>query len=108
MIAAQADGAVEAYLLAFTEDVLIRDSRGRILGFFKPWAIAEEAIFQKAKGFYDIDEVQKQYEAKGWPGVPFEEVKRHLEALGRAGEVLGLTVPQEPPFRPPSQTAESP
>lgn len=108
MIAAQADGAVEAYFSAFTEDVLIRDSHGRILGFFKPWAVAEAAIFQKAKDFYDIDEVQKRYEAKGWPGVPFEEVKRHLEALGKAGEVLGLSVPQDPPSKPPSQTAESP
>ena len=69
MIAAQADGAVEVYLSTFTEDVLIRDSHGCILGLFKPWAVAEAAIFQKAKEFYDIDEVQKRYEAKGWPEV---------------------------------------
>ncbi len=106
MIAAQADEAVEAYLSAFTDDVLIRDSRGRILGFFKPWAIAEAAIFQKAKEFYDIDEVYKQYEAKGWLGVPFEEVKRHLEALGKAGEILGFTVPQDPLPESPSRMAE--
>lgn len=108
MIAAQADGVVEVYLSTFTEDVLIRDSRGHPLGFFKPWAVAEAAIFQKAKEFYDIDEVQRRYEAKGWPGVPFEEVKRHLEALGKAGEVLGLTVPQVPPSKPPLQPAKSP
>lgn len=96
MIATQADGTVAAYLSAFTEDVLIRGNHGHILGFFKPWAVAEAAIFQKAKEFYDIDEIQRQYEAKGWRGIPHEEVMRHLEALGKAGAVLGLTVPQDP------------
>jgi hypothetical protein len=92
MLRITVDGTVQDFLASLAEDVEIRDAKGEILGYFKPWAVAEAAIFQKAKQFSDIDEVARRFEAEGRSGFYIDEIRQHLQALEQAQQALGLHV----------------
>jgi hypothetical protein len=94
MIAVRVDGALRDFLASISQGAQIRDSAGQILGYFKPWEVARTEIFQKAKEFFDIDEVGRRLESEGRPGFFFEEVMQHLKALEQAERALGLSPPE--------------
>jgi hypothetical protein len=79
----QADATLQAYLSSLTEETVIRDSAGNLLGIFKPPALAEAELDERIRGLFDLEDA-KRVEETEHSGYSIEEVKRFLHSQGKA------------------------
>ncbi len=82
MINVTADGSMQALLTSFTDETVIRDDKGNLLGYFAPSKQARALLFEKVKASIDPVELKRRQEAEHGQGLPISEVMKRLEALG--------------------------
>src|SRR5205823_13180550 len=78
-----ADECLRALLSKLTEVTVIYDADDNPIGVFKPWAIAEREMYERAKKLFDPVEMERRAQSKE-KGYTIEEVMRHLESLESA------------------------
>ena len=71
-------------LLAQIKDITnVVDDEGHLLGVITPKVHAEELLYQKVKGLFNLDELERRKLEKG--GSSLEQIKDRLKSLENAG-----------------------
>jgi hypothetical protein len=81
MITVTADGALQALLSALTDEAVIQDAEGNVLGFFTPRQQARAKLYEKVKASIDPAEMKRRKEAEHGKGCSFEQMMQNLKAL---------------------------
>jgi hypothetical protein len=72
--------AVQGALGPLTATTELRDSDGRVIGYFTPAAEKDRALIEWAKKNVDLGELERREQSKE-PGYTFEQVMAHLNSL---------------------------
>lgn len=84
MISVSVEPSVQTALAGFTEKTELRDSAGKVIGYFTPRQVAEDEMYAEVIKSFDLEEARRSLEgflASGEKGYTIEEVLKELEAV---------------------------
>ena len=81
MVDVTAEGALRDLLSSLTEEAVIRDGDGNVLGYFTPRAQVRARLYEKAKALIDPVEMKRRKEAEHGKGLTIEQVMDRLNGL---------------------------
>jgi hypothetical protein len=75
-----ADPTMQAALSGLKEKTAVRDADGNILGYFTPYELETEQLYEWAKTQFDPEECRRRLREEKGRGAPLEEVMRRIQA----------------------------
>ncbi len=77
-----ASEAVRSLLGELTERTEVRDSDGKLLGYFTPQSQTDAELYARARKLFDPVELEHRVKTQHGQGYTIDEVMRRLESLG--------------------------
>ncbi len=85
MVTTTANKEVVTFLASLTEETVIQDETGEIIGRFRPVDPQEKDLYARARAMIDLEEIKRRKREEKGPGRSLSEILKELHAQEQTG-----------------------